>query len=172
VHARWFQRSLFVAAVFGAGSAAAVVGLTPGCLTCDSDVCQSVLSVTVHEPGHRALTPGVWTFEVAVDGAELLLATCDVAGDSRAVSCDGDLGIGAIIVDDPDNPYTRFSFGFGDEIGNGIEDLPESLVITILVGDDVVLEERFEPEYELSKPKRCDPDCFDDAIDIVVDPSG
>lgn len=159
-----------MAAVFGAGSVIAVVGLTPGCLTCDSDVCQSVLSVAVHEPGHRALTPGVWTFEVAVDGAELLLATCEVAEGSRAVSCDGDLGVGATIVDDPDNPYTRFSFGFGDE--TGVEDLPESLEITILVGDDVVLEERFEPRYELSKPKRCDPDCFDDAIDIVVEPSG
>jgi hypothetical protein len=149
------------------GAIAGAIAATPGCLACTGDLCGSRLVIMVREPGNAALAPGLWDFEIVADG-EPLVGACEIGEDSRSVDCEpADLTINPMIFDDPDNPFTAYQIPF--EGGDGLAGLPTEVQITILHDGDIVFSRAFEPDYELTKPERCDPDCFDASIDAVVE---
>lgn len=140
---------------------------TGGCQACDSGVCNSRLGISVEEPGGVALAPGMWTFELVVDGQETLVATCEIGESSRSASCSqGPLSVSPIIRDDPRNPCTLFLISI--EGGDGLEGLPRVLDMAIEHDGIIVYDTTYDIDYERSEPEHCDPDCFSAYLDIVV----
>jgi len=159
--------AIAAAALSSAALALPLVVSSPGCLACDSDVCESRLVVVVREPERAALAPGLWEFEFVIDGTPLR-ATCEIGPDSRSADCDTDeVDIAPIISDDPDNPFTWFH----SELvrGDVEDDLPDVVDVTIVHDGTVIVDERLMPDYELEKPERCDPDCVSDIVELFTD---
>lgn len=164
---RRFLAGAWLAATICAAPTTLLVG--EGCLACTSDVCGSRLVFTVKEPQTAALAPGVWEFELVLDGGAPLEASCEIGMDSRSASCEpADITVSPMIVGDPDDPFTRFQIDIDGGIDSGTDELPAVVDLTIVHDGDVVVDDRIEPDYELSKPKRCDDDCFSDFVEIVV----
>jgi hypothetical protein len=168
--ARGFVRRFLAGALLAATvlSPLALLVAGEGCLVCTSDVCGSRLVITVKEPQTAALAPGVWEFELALDGAAPLEAACEIGEDSRSAGCEPDGLVSPFIVGDPDDPYTRFQIDIDGGVDRGTEDLPDVVEITIVHDGEVVVDERIEPDYELSKPERCDADCFADSVELFA----
>lgn len=155
-------------------SAAAILALgfeftfvTGGCAVCDGSVCSSRLGISVEEPAGMALAPGMWTFELVLDGGETLSAVCEIGEDSRNASCqEGTIAVNPIIRDDPQNPYTLYLISI--EGGDGLDGLPDVLDITIGHDGSIVHDSTYDIDYDRAEPERCDPDCFSADLDIVV----
>jgi hypothetical protein len=138
-------------------TAIVVLGLAPGCMFCDGDVCSDVLWVYAREPGGGALQDGEYVIAVETDGAADS-GTCVVSQQGHAIDCDGLAAvIHAPIYDHPDNPHTVLELYY--EAGDPGPEPPERIAVTITHDGVVVLDESFEPDYELAEPKKCDPDC-------------
>lgn len=159
-------RGVHVAATI---SAIVTVALTmPACVLCTDVPCFSTLRLQITERERAPLGPGTWELAFVVDGGTPLQATCELGPESRSATCeDMEVQVFPMIFDDPENPYTQLQVDFPG--GDGTEALPQVLGVTITHDGEVVFDEQLEPSYTRSEPARCDPDCFDDSIDIVVD---
>ncbi len=158
---RGFGMGVVIAAMTSGAASAALT--TQGCLACNGDVCSSRLVITIREDGGDALGPGRWSFVLVSDG-ETETATCDIGVDSKSAGCDGELAVSAFILDGPHNPYTLFQIDIDGGIDTGTSQLPAVVELTVENDDEVVIDERIEPDYELSEPKRCDDDCFSEIL--------
>ena len=154
-------------ALGGAALGVATIGVG-ACYDCNGDICTSGLIIEITERDRAALAPGRWEFDVTLDGEETLHAACEVSSDSRNVSCeDSELFVWAMVWSDPNNPYTVYRIDFSG--GDGLDGLPRELDITITHEGTAIVDEVFEPRYELAERKGCDPDCFFEKIAIVLE---
>jgi hypothetical protein len=132
-------------------------GVAPGCTFCDGSVCSDILWVYARESGGGALADGEYVIDVVLDGAPDS-GTCVVSQEGHEIDCDGlATVIQAPLYDSPDNPHTVLELYF--EAGDPGPEPPDQIAVTITHDGAVVLDEAFEPDYELAKPKKCDSDC-------------
>lgn len=139
--------------------AAAWAGATSsgGCVVCDDSVCTDVLWVYAREPGGGALQDGEYAIDVELDG-EPDSGVCVVSEQGHAIDCEGlEHVIEAPLYDSEDNPHTVLELFY--EAGDPGPEPPGHIAVRIVHDGAVVLDESFDPDYELAKPAKCDADC-------------
>lgn len=138
---------------------------------CNLGGCTTRLVLILEEPGGAAIAPGLWEFQLVLDGVESPPIACEVTEGSASSSCDGNdppnLAVNPLIVGGPGNPITLFQLVVGERVGGG-EDLPDVVAVTVEHDGELVVNATLEPNYELVEPG-CDEQCVDDKFDLAID---
>jgi hypothetical protein len=147
-----------------------IVGLAlgiDGCLACDESVCDSRLVITIAERDGAPLADGLWDFQLVLDG-QTRVAACALEEGSQRIDCEpGDFAIHPLRFDHENNPFTLLQIEIFPDAGG----LPDTVEIMIVHNGETIVDRRFDPDYELVEPKRCNPDCVEDLIRVVVERS-
>jgi len=143
--------------VLGSGLLVGLGASAGGCVPCDSSVCTDVLWVYAREPGGGALQDGEYVIEVEADDVADV-GSCTVSAGGHEIDCEGLPSVlHTPLYDSEDNPHTVLELFY--EAGDPGPEPPEHISVRITHDGTVVLDEAFEPDYELAKAKKCDADC-------------